>query len=389
MSIGVVDGPNFQRSFQLAKGIVKRGDQVWMLVTTKSGVAFEECRDGVNLVAFSDPFPGQIRKGGGSPMEIVGRILWMIGKKFDVVVSDCGFRPTTYIPSRFYRAFNNVPYVCEWWDWIGRGGQYERKSKLYQNTLGLVDNYFESADKRTADGVVALSECLRDRAIELGLSAGRTCIVHGGSDVSGRFTWPKSEARSSLGIGEKAFVVGFAGMDSQEVENLVPFLEVIHDLKGRGEFCWFSTGGSLRDDIRAKFSVGEEYREFGWVDYETYKKCLCAADVLLLTQEDTLLNRARWPNKLGDYLAAGRLVLATRVGDIVRLSEEFPSIGIEYVNWSSGDILNALNRLRLDLSSTEERGLANAKYAVDNLSWDRKAMELGEFLEQVRIRYAA
>jgi len=42
-----------------------------------------------------------------------------------------------------------------------------------------------------------------------------------------------------------------------------------------------------------------------------------AADVLLLPCSNTLTNRARGPIKLGDYLAAGRAVLANPVGDLV------------------------------------------------------------------------
>jgi len=44
-----------------------------------------------------------------------------------------------------------------------------------------------------------------------------------------------------------------------------------------------------------------------------------ASDVLLLPCSNTLTNRARGPIKLGDYLAAGRAVLANPVGDLVEV----------------------------------------------------------------------
>ena len=49
---------------------------------------------------------------------------------------------------------------------------------------------------------------------------------------------------------------------------------------------------------------------------------LGAADVLLLPMSDNLMNRARGPIKLGDYLAAGRAIVANPVGDLVDLFKQ-------------------------------------------------------------------
>jgi glycosyltransferase involved in cell wall biosynthesis len=54
---------------------------------------------------------------------------------------------------------------------------------------------------------------------------------------------------------------------------------------------------------------------------------LAAADVLLLPLKDTVANRGRWPSKVNDYMAAGRPIVATAVGDCVGLFAE-QAIGV-------------------------------------------------------------
>jgi glycosyltransferase involved in cell wall biosynthesis len=58
--------------------------------------------------------------------------------------------------------------------------------------------------------------------------------------------------------------------------------------------------------------------DLGRVSFEQVTHVLGAADILVLPMTETPLNLARWPHKFGDYLAAGRPIATTRVGDIGR-----------------------------------------------------------------------
>ncbi len=385
----VVDYHGFIRNYELAKGLVRLGHKVTLIAAAKGWKGFREKRNGVEIVTFFDFSPYKIKKGGLSVIDVISRLIFLMRNDFDMVFVDSGFRPVTGVPGHLYSKLKKVPYVCEWWDWLGKGGLYERKSKKYQYTLGVVDNYFEIADKRKADGIVALSTRLRQRALELGKSDDEICIIYGGSDIDTGDFPSKKEARDKLGIPQNAKVVGFAGMDAQEIMDIRPFLEALPLLKQKHqEFKWFSTGGKIREDFVNKYNISDEYVEFGWVDYSKYKYCLACADVLLLVQENNLINQARWPNKLGDYMAAGRPVLATKVGEIEQFMNMYPENGIHLIEWDKNDVIKALDDLFTSETYSEQLGAANLCIAKNSFSWSKKAEQLNDFLLKIKRNFS-
>lgn len=380
----VVDKHGYYRDIQLAKGLVKLGHDVTLIAAAESWRGFCKDVDGVKVQTFFDFSPYQIKKGGLSFFDVLSRLFYLIGKKFDVVFVDSGFRPVTGIPGHLYAWWAKVPYVCEWWDWLGKGGLYERKSKKYQCTLGVLDNYFELADKMAADGVVPLSQKLKQRALDIDIPDERLLVLHGGADLSLSYAPTKSDARQLLGLPVNARIVGFAGMDHGEVEDLRPFLEAVRELKVMyPDFIWFSTGGRLPDAFRLQYGIGNEYHEFGWVDYAQYRNCLACADVLLLFQEDHLINQARWPNKLGDYMAVGRPVLTTLVGEVETFASGFEQHGLCLTAWNKEEVISSLDVLLGNPGKMDEMGQRNAEIARNAFSWERKSEELGIFLEKI------
>jgi glycosyltransferase involved in cell wall biosynthesis len=57
----------------------------------------------------------------------------------------------------------------------------------------------------------------------------------------------------------------------------------------------------------------------GKVPYEEIKYYLSAADVLALPMEDSIHDYARFPIRLGDYLASGRPIVSNAVGELRRI----------------------------------------------------------------------
>jgi glycosyltransferase involved in cell wall biosynthesis len=387
----IVDRHGFARSFHLAKGLVRRGHEVTFIAASEHCGGYQELRDGVQIVTFFDPSPTSVKKGGLSLFDMVSRLWFARHKSYDLIMVDSGFRPVTGLVGHLLARWKKIPYVCEWWDWIGKGGLYDRKSSVYRYTLGYMDCWMELWDKRHADGVVALSTLLQQRCQTLGLKREQTCVIHGGCDSDDivplyddaqRLSW-----RACLNIPQHAVVIGFAGLDSHEVEDMRPFLSAVHALKQRyPQLYWFSTGGTLHPTIRDEFQVGDEYRELGWVNYDEYVAALVNADILLLTQEDHLINKARWPNKLGDYMAAGRPVLVTAVGEVTHFANANPDHGLFFVEWNSRSIIQACVTLIEDLTLSDELGKKNRNLAENTMAWDAKSQALHDFLCLVQAR---
>ncbi|HVZ35020.1 MAG TPA: glycosyltransferase, partial [Polyangiaceae bacterium] len=93
---------------------------------------------------------------------------------------------------------------------------------------------------------------------------------------------------------------------------------------------------------------------------------LGAADVLLLPMSDNLMNRARGPIKLGDYMAAGRPIVANPVGDMVDAfrSEEIGLLAPDTPEAYGGAIAELLaDPARADRLGRNARRAAERRYA--------------------------
>ena len=61
--------------------------------------------------------------------------------------------------------------------------------------------------------------------------------------------------------------------------------------------------------------INRQVRHFGTVPYEQLGEILSCGDVMLLPYTNTTINIARFPNRFGEYLAAGRPIITNRIGD--------------------------------------------------------------------------
>jgi len=387
ISVGVYERKLFSRSFYLARGMARLGHDVTLITCSQDYRFLREYREGVKIIATPEVISYRLRKGGLGFVDTICRCIILSLIKIDIIHVDVGFRPAGGIPGHLFSKIKHVPYVCDWWDWIGVGGLLDGRSKLYRYTLGAFDNYFELQDKMHADGVICISEYLRNRALSYGINNEQLSVVTGGCDADDVGQLDKEQVRSELGLPHNSFIIGFAGMGPHEYRDLIPFLENISWLRKEVKsFIWFSTGDKLPLDIKKYYGISTEYIETGWVSENRYKKLLAAADILLLLQEDTKANRARWPNKTGDYLAAGRPILATSVGEIGNLIREHPG-GIMNVDWNKKSVRRALRDFINRKNQWDDMGNANAKLALNYLSWDIKAKQFISFYYRIINRH--
>src|SRR5262249_40224232 len=117
----------------------------------------------------------------------------------------------------------------------------------------------------------------------------------------------------------------------------------------------------------------------GPVPYANLGKYLAAADVLALPLPDLPNSRARRPNKFGDYLAAGRPIVATALGDLVPFFQEH-KIGLS----ASPDIASfacTTTSLLSDRDRWEIYGENARRLAEEQLDWGILARDLEGFLQ--------
>lgn len=112
----------------------------------------------------------------------------------------------------------------------------------------------------------------------------------------------------------------FYGGSFAQKDGLEYLLEAIEELaKKKYRFKLVLTGKGQPEDMERVFG---KIRDKSLVDYkgyvstEDYFKLLNSADICCMTRNDSAFANAGFPFKMGEFLAAGKVIVASRVGDV-------------------------------------------------------------------------
>jgi glycosyltransferase involved in cell wall biosynthesis len=323
-------------------------------------------------------FSRRLSNGGLGPWQTIYRILFALRNEFDIIHAS-EHRPVASLPALIARRFRPARYVSDWADWWGRGGIVEYRSRLVRTLLRTPETFFESAVHRSANGVTAISQSLRDRALGLGIPEDRLLVLTNGADVEGIHPQPGEEARRRLGLPANGRILVYAGLAPIDMDLVWDSFSIV-DSKAGGEVYllvlgkkWFlpKTLGAARGKVI----------QAGWVDRETYSTFLACGDIMLLPLRRKIINSARWPGKLGDYLAAGRPIVANPTGEIRRWLEN-QTVGLP-AGETPVEFAEAILHLLSDPAARERMGRRAREVADDELSWERVVRPLPDFYRKI------
>jgi teichuronic acid biosynthesis glycosyltransferase TuaC len=174
---------------------------------------------------------------------------------------------------------------------------------------------------RRATFVVTKSEHLRQRAIEMGVSASKVRTIRNGCNPSVFHLGDRSAARAQLAIDDKAELVLFVGrLDT--AKGIEELLEAFASLAGRRPNLRLAFvgdgpgGGHLRSKAK-HLALENRIILNGACSSQQVADWLAAANVLALPSY-----KEGYPNVVIEALSCGRPVIATNVGGILELVNE-------------------------------------------------------------------
>jgi glycosyltransferase involved in cell wall biosynthesis len=280
-------------------------------------------------------------------------------------------RPAVSIPSLLYRGRSRVPLVVDWADLWGVEGIAGRRSTALRHTLGRLDTWGERRFHQTADLVTPINAELARRTLDLGVPADRVVVILPGAPVDLIQPQVKQNARRALGLDSAAHVLVYIGYAPYD-QDLV--LDAFRQLADQDSLAQLITAGGPfvggdKNTLPARLAA--RHRHLGEVPYNRLETLLGAGDLMLLPFRDTPVNRGRYPNKLGDYLAAGRPVLTNPTGELGRLVDQE---GIGKLAAESGAAMAAGAReLLQDPGQLEELGRRARLLAERRWGWVHRA----------------
>ncbi len=236
---------------------------------------------------------------------------------------------------------------------------------------------------RRADLLVAVSRALQGHLTRAGVAPEKVRLLPNAVDPR-LFQTAQSEQvalRSRLRL-DGRFVVGFAGSFKvwHGVDTLLQAFARLHGEDGSVHLLLVGDGpmrGALEEDTR-RLGLEGAVTLAGPVPHEEVPRYLAVMDIAVAPYP-ALGDFYYSPLKLYEYMAAGRPVVASRIGQVADVVRDGVT-GLLYEPGNGEELLLALRRLRSDERLRAELG-SNARIACEENTWSRSAARVVEWVE--------
>jgi glycosyltransferase involved in cell wall biosynthesis len=311
----------YWRAFHRGRFLARRGHLVSLMATSadsRFGIRIRQS-EGLTLVETPDLFRGSLRSGW-DPWNILNRVNWLRDQDFDLVHVFEG-RPTAIYPALYIRNRLQIPLVMDWCDWFGKGGSVEeRPNRWMRLLLRPVETYYEEHFRTAADRTTVICSLLRQKALNLGVRPRTILDLPNGSDTERLQPIERSAARLQTKLPSNAFIIGYVGTIFHRDGLLMA--EAFNRLLQQAPEALLLIAGYCPLDLRPWVSRPERVIQTGFLSEADLNAYLAASDIFWLPLSDSNANRGRFPLKLTDYMAVGRPIVATRVGDVQIVLEQ-------------------------------------------------------------------
>jgi glycosyltransferase involved in cell wall biosynthesis len=192
---------------------------------------------------------------------------------------------------------------------------------------------------------------------------------------------PQADARRKAGIDLQDRILVHTGQAAFDLLfTLDCFAEVArHEPRARLMVVGGNRGLTLR--AAGERGIQDRVMPFKHVSYSRLGELLACGDVMLLPFADRGLNLGRFPNRLGDFFAAGRPVVTNSIGDVGRLIEG-NALGLAVEPTPQATAQAAL-RVLSDPELAAELGRRGREFAERKMAWRVVAGEVLEFYERL------
>ena len=365
----------FERANSLGRNLVRNGHKV-TLFAGASCRARARCSvvQGVEVIEAFDPLPPRARESGLSPFDLLSRI-YRLGRNGCDLVHCFDHRPTVFLPAMLLAWREGTPCIFDWadlWGFEGIAGERGRPARLL---LGTLDHFLEDRVRGRADGLTVINSALQRRAEQRFTAPIHLLPVGASSDLIRPH--PKNEMRRRFNLPAEALVAVHTGLAPYDMTYLAKaFVEIARRRPG-ALLVMAGRPFPMLESIIGRAGLSHQLVRLGMLDQATLSQVMACADVLLLPYTNRSVNLYRYPNKLGDYLCAGRPIVTNRTGDLGRLMVQ-ERVGLAAQD-TAESFADAVVRLFDDPALAQEMGERGRVLAESKLDWRFLAAGLERF----------
>jgi glycosyltransferase involved in cell wall biosynthesis len=384
----------YVRAFNLAKQLARRGHGVTLMVVSadlkfqsrtrsESGIRIIETPNFLHNL-FGHYTRRLFLEPGTGILDIIARVREGRSGQYDIIQL-FDHSPNVAVPFYLMRGRVRSRFISDWCDIYHYAGGLRylygfRFDSVYEK-LGFpfkkYSRFVEFDLRRNVDGVTAISQNLGDFAIRHGVARDRVSVVEGGADVEQVSPLPKREAREKLGLPVHAKIVGFMGTFQRDLDIVIRSFSLLKDALPDAYLLVIGTPFPWARQVAQEQGISERYIEAGRCSEELLPYYLASTDVLALPLKDNLFNETRWPNKIGEYMACGRPVVVSNVGNIAGIVREHGT-GLTAEN-DAADFSRQLRTLLSDPVLAQKMGSSARELVCSQYSWALLSAKLEDF----------
>jgi glycosyltransferase involved in cell wall biosynthesis len=365
------------RAFPIASELARRGHEVTLFLTPYDNLSYsgkEWWSEGVRIFNVVIPrwrfeFPVVIARLVRSVRSFLPDVLHVFKPK--------GFAGAA---AEVLMATSSIPVVLDCDDWEGWGGWNEVKT--YPWAVKQFIDWQERHLIKRAQAVSVASRVLCSRAIGLrGASMGITyvpnCISrHQLGEIEAVRSQDRQHLRAEMNLPNRPIILYVGHYEA--ADDVVFFAQAGAEAAlVSGATLAFVGDGEQLEGLRRFFARRPEIdaRFFGQVPYDSYLKLLAASDIAAFPYPDSPIYRAKCSVRIIEFLAMGKAVITTAVGQ----NPEYIEDGVNGRLCKAGDLAGFAKSLTelLDAEAERARIGENARLRISEaFVWDLKTGEI-------------
>jgi glycosyltransferase involved in cell wall biosynthesis len=273
------------------------------------------------------------------------------------------------------RRTTRLPIVVDTDDWEGAGGwnSVNPYPWHWRRTFDLQERWLP----RHAAAVTVASRTLQSQIWGMGVPPSRVFYAPNcprASLLSARTQVSKTDqarVREQLGIGQVPMLV-FVGHISlgDDLDLALRALLKVRQHVPKVKLVIVGTGDGLERlrVLAADLALHDSVLFTGWIEHQHVPAHLATADIAIYPYRDTLINRAKCSIKILEYMAMGKAIVTTRVGQNLEYLEHGRS-GILAAPGDAGAFAQALLQLLADPALARRLGQNAARRIQDKFTW--------------------
>lgn len=315
-------GGSYLRSLSLAQGLTELDHQVVLWTSAKNftlrpKVSYE---GKVQVIESIGVLPYRFRKGGYDPFDVFFRTIMIIFAKCDVIHS-FNHRPASTIPALVKSIISKkTKWFLDWADLWGKGGIADRRYGFLRFFTANLDHYAEQYFIKRASFITAISDDLVKKAKKIRGKKKNVYFLGVGANINGIDVIAQTQARLKLKLAKNKKILVYLFVGTYDEELLAKTFIALNKL--RSDVLLMLLGPRMPNFekiIASHQSLQKKILREGIVKRAMLSWYLAAGDLMLLPFANKEINLGKFPNKLGDYLAAGRPTISNPTGEIKKV----------------------------------------------------------------------